>query len=384
MPHPHPDGSRGRRPVRRVTEVVRDGRIPLRAHPEWTRAFPWVVQGITVRRALAPRPGLDRADPSGRDLSDADRSGHDHADATRSGRDHSGRPDDEDLDFGLFTGAAAGAVMKRWEHLARERGCARMVHARQVHGRRITRHEAVPPGLLLVPPCDGHATRQPGTLLAVSVADCVPVFAVAPRARAVLLLHAGWRGVAGGILEAGLEMLERDFGTPPGNAHIHMGPAICGRCYEVGPEVHEALGLPRPSSPAHPVDLRRVLARRALAAGTDPGRLTISRFCTRCADAPFFSHRGGDAGRQIAVLGIAGNDPAVPSVGLCFGCAHSRVTGNRRGSVFWLCRRSANDARFRRYPRLPVLRCPGFEPSPAGEPRTGGSEPNGRDEDERG
>lgn len=54
---------------------------------------------------------------------------------------------------------------------------------------------------------------------------------------------------------------------------------------------------------------------------------------------------------------------ADPSVGLCSVCANSRVTGNRRGSIFWLCRLSAEDARFRRYPRLPVARCPGFEPA---------------------
>ena len=291
MAHPHPVGHRLGRPVRRVTEVARDGRIPLRAHPEWTRAFPWAIQGTTVRRAAAPRPDRDRA-------------GHNRASHDRASPTHTARPEAEDLDFGLFTGAPADAVMKRWELLARESGCARVVHARQVHGRAITAHEVVPPGLLLAPPCDGHATRRPGTLLAVSVADCVPIFAVAPRARAVMLLHAGWRGIAAGILEAGLGMLERDFGTHPRDAHIHMGPAICGRCYEVGREVHEALGLPRPASRARPVDLRRVLARRALAAGADPERLTTSRFCTRCADAPFFSHRGGDAGRQIAVLGI--------------------------------------------------------------------------------
>jgi len=58
---------------------------------------------------------------------------------------------------------------------------------------------------------------------------------------------------------------------------------------------------------------------------------------------------------------------ADPSVGLCSVCAHSRVTGNRRGSIFWLCRRSTDDARFRRYPRLPVARCPGFEPTAAGK-----------------
>ena len=66
---------------------------------------------------------------------------------------------------------------------------------------------------------------------------------------------------------------------------------------------------------------------------------------------------------------------ADPSVGLCPVCAHSRVTGNRRGSIFWLCRLSTDDARFRRYPRLPVARCPGFEPAAA----AGGTDDDGKD-----
>ena len=67
---------------------------------------------------------------------------------------------------------------------------------------------------------------------------------------------------------------------------------------------------------------------------------------------------------------------ADPTVGLCSVCVHSRVTGNRRGSIFWLCRLSADDARFRRYPRLPVARCPGFEPAAAGR-----AEEDGKDQD---
>ena len=50
-----------------------------------------------------------------------------------------------------------------------------------------------------------------------------------------------------------------------------------------------------------------------------------------------------------------------PGVGLCSVCRHHRVTGNRRGSRFWLCERAKTDARFSRYPPLPVLRCAGFE-----------------------
>ena len=119
MPRPQPGARSGSEPVRRVTEAMRHGRIPLRVHPEWARAFPWVVQGTTVRTGA-------------------------------------------DADFGLFTGAPAGEVMKRWESLAEDTGCGRMVHARQVHGRAVTLHEATPPGLLLAPPCDGHGAWRGG------------------------------------------------------------------------------------------------------------------------------------------------------------------------------------------------------------------------------
>lgn len=58
----------------------------------------------------------------------------------------------------------------------------------------------------------------------------------------------------------------------------------------------------------------------------------------------------------------------LPRVGLCSVCRHVKVAGNRRGSLFYLCQRSAEDPAFPRYPGLPVLACRGFEPqSPGGE-----------------
>jgi copper oxidase (laccase) domain-containing protein len=87
--------------------------------------------------------------------------------------------------------------------------------------------------------------------------------------------------------------------------HVHFGPAICGVCYEVGPEVHEALGLEVPAQNT-PVDLRAVLAQRAIAAGVHAANVSTSTYCTRCSDRIFFSHRGGDAGRQMGLIGIEG------------------------------------------------------------------------------
>jgi copper oxidase (laccase) domain-containing protein len=139
--------------------------------------------------------------------------------------------------------------------------------------------------------------------MGVTVADCVPVFLVVPGKRAAILLHAGWRGAAKGILEEGVKALGDPFDSNPEDAFLHLGPAICGSCYEVGPEVHAALGLQVPGAPT-PVDLRGVLAGRAVALGIPAERITRSAFCTRCGDSPFFSHRNGHSQRQVAFLGV--------------------------------------------------------------------------------
>jgi YfiH family protein len=179
------------------------------------------------------------------------------------------------------------------------------VHARQVHGRTVRHHREMAPGLHLVADCDGHVTRAPGVLLAVAVADCVPIFLVAPRARAVGVVHAGWRGVAAGVVEAGLDALKQRLDVAAVDVEAHLGPAICGGCYEVGPEVHRGLGLPDPGRAAT-VDLRGAVAGRLRRRGVPAAKISTSSWCTRCGDSPFFSHRGGDPHRQVAFVGVAG------------------------------------------------------------------------------
>jgi copper oxidase (laccase) domain-containing protein len=148
-------------------------------------------------------------------------------------------------------------------------------------------------------------TDEPGVLLAVAAADCVPVFLVAPDTRAVAVLHAGWRGAAGGVLERGLARLVEDLGATLDEMHVHFGPAICGSCYEVGPEVFGALGQAIPDTPT-PMNLRRILAELAEAYGVPRQRITTSAHCTRCTGSGLFSHRGGDRGRQVGYVGMRG------------------------------------------------------------------------------
>ena len=133
--------------------------------------------------------------------------------------------------------------------------------------------------------------------MAVSVADCVPVFIAHPSG-ATALIHSGWRGTAGRIIERAIAMLA-DLKLASRDLVVHCGPSICGKCYEVSPDVFTALtgrSVERPTT----VDLRALIADHASAAGVRD--ITISASCTRCDNDRFFSHRAGDDGRQLGVL----------------------------------------------------------------------------------
>jgi YfiH family protein len=208
------------------------------------------------------------------------------------------------------TGRAAGSfstaglepvrdVMARWKALRQSlrSGGPRLATARQVHGTRVIVHGTSWEGWLRCDDADGHAAVERGTAMAVSIADCVPVFIVHPSGAAALL-HSGWRGTAGRIVEQGIAALTLR-GVPVAELRVHLGPAICGRCYEVSPDVYERLTGSRPPAP-RVVDLRALIADQARAGGVR--HISVSDSCTRCHNARFYSHRAGDTERQLGVL----------------------------------------------------------------------------------
>lgn len=201
--------------------------------------------------------------------------------------------------FGLLTDEPVNVVMGRWAALRREMrtGGPRMATASQVHGAGVLVHQAGWEGWLRGDDADGHLSMERGTALVVTVADCVPVFLWHPSGAAALL-HSGWRGTAARIVERGIEALTQR-GAPASELRLHSGPAICGRCYEVSPDVFFTLTGRESAVPAT-VDLRALIADHARAMGVR--RITTSSSCTRCDNARFYSHRAGDAGRQLGVM----------------------------------------------------------------------------------
>ncbi len=211
----------------------------------------------------------------------------------------------------LFTTRADGNLSTQ-RGVAHERGraardelCARLAldwlcASRQVHRSdvQLVRALAGRGGEPVAIDADGHATALRGLGAMVLSADCLPVALAGDGA--VAMLHAGWRGLAAGVLEQGVRAL-RALGVGGAlEAAIGPGAGVC--CYEVGPEVHAALG--GVARDGGKIDLRAIARERLLTAGV--ARVHDVRACTIC-DERFFSHRreGERAGRQAGVAWLS-------------------------------------------------------------------------------
>jgi YfiH family protein len=104
----------------------------------------------------------------------------------------------------------------------------------QVHGTQVAAWESCR-GKDMPPAADGAVAHTPGAVLAVLTADCLPVLACSQDGQVIAALHAGWRGLAAGILEAGIAAMQ----VEPAQILVYLGPAIGPAAFEVGPEVRE-------------------------------------------------------------------------------------------------------------------------------------------------
>ncbi len=195
----------------------------------------------------------------------------------------------------------AGCGPEVWTRLAVDAGAAGapVAWASQVHGRSVL--HAAEGGM--VGEGDAIWTDVPGLLIAIRTADCVPIVAVS-RGR-VAAIHAGWRGLAAGVIEAGIEPLR---GCGP--IHAVVGPAICMDCYEVGEEVVSGVSKWTPEkvfvdwSRTRPhIDPGAAAVHQLSAAGVD--HVERIEVCSKC-DPRLWSHReeGPLAGRQAGVVGL--------------------------------------------------------------------------------
>jgi hypothetical protein len=209
------------------------------------------------------------------------------------------------LNLGLKTEDEPARVAENRRRLCKAAECdpAVATTAMQVHGARVARAE--PRGLVApvapLEPCDGLWSDRPGLALIVLTADCLPVVLCRTEGEpALAVLHAGWRGLLAGILEAGVAAL----GGAPAAC---VGPGIGLCCYEVGEEVAAPFRARFGAGVATGgrLDLRTATARALAAAGV--ASVSHVERCTACEADVFFSHRrdGGRTGRQGVVAYVA-------------------------------------------------------------------------------
>jgi polyphenol oxidase len=216
-------------------------------------------------------------------------------------------------------GHERGRAMR--DRLAEELDLSWLCASRQVHGATVQRvRELAGAGGEAVPiDADGHATTLRGAGMMVLTADCVPVAlgAAAERAGAsrggavVAMAHAGWRGLAAGVLEESVRALHELGATGPIEAVVGPCAGVC--CYEVGEEVHAAFRAAPAAGDTRSavgeyrdgnnINLRAIAQDRLLAAGV--ARVSHADACTIC-DERFFSHRrqGRAAGRQAGIAWV--------------------------------------------------------------------------------
>jgi YfiH family protein len=180
-------------------------------------------------------------------------------------------------------------------------GVERLARGYQEHGtvvRRVTVMLAPEQPGEQRPKADGQATTLAGVGATVLAADCLPVALGCDGA--VAMVHAGWRGLAAGVLEEGVRALREIAGAQPVLAIIGPGAGAC--CYEVGAEVHRAFGGAHRHG--RNIDLQAIARERLLSAGV--AEVHDLGACTIC-DERFFSHRreGARAGRQVGIAWLS-------------------------------------------------------------------------------
>jgi YfiH family protein len=219
------------------------------------------------------------------------------------------------MNLSYWVGDDERAVDTNWQRLRREVPELKLVaRLNQVHGNVV--HAATRDTATLRPAGDGIVTAEPGVMLGIFSADCVPILMVDSEHKVAGAMHAGWRGVISDIANAGVHAMTQ-LGAHASDIRAAMGPSIAQCCFEVdadlgdrfGREIEGAQNHTRAGRPGKAfIDLRAVVRDQLERAGLAPANIASVGPCTRCASDRFFSRRaagGKTTGLQMSFVGLA-------------------------------------------------------------------------------
>jgi YfiH family protein len=219
------------------------------------------------------------------------------------------------MNLSYWVGDDERAVDTNWQRLRREVPDLKLVaRLNQVHGNVI--HAATRDTAALRPAGDGIVTAEPGVMLGIFSADCVPILMIDSKHKVAGAMHAGWRGVISDIANAGVHAMTQ-LGARASDIRAAMGPSIGSCCFEVDAELADRFGREIDGAKNHTragrpgkavIDLRAIVRDQLERAGLSPANIANVGPCTRCAPDRFFSRRaagGTTTGLQMSFVGFA-------------------------------------------------------------------------------
>jgi len=215
------------------------------------------------------------------------------------------------MNLGTHVGDAPALVERNRQRLQQALGGAQPRYLQQVHGVEVADLDALS-DLGVEPTADAACTSQPRVAATVLVADCLPVLFAAPGGRVVAAAHAGWRGLAGGVLEASLQNVCERACCRAQEVQAILGPAIGPLAFEVGEEVRAAFVdrhaqtavAFKPGTPGKWwADIWQLARLRLEHAGMLPGQIAGGGLCTVRNPQRFYSYRRQSVtGRQVGCI----------------------------------------------------------------------------------
>ena len=219
------------------------------------------------------------------------------------------------MNLSYWVGDDERSVDTNWQRLRREVPDLKIVaRLNQVHGNVV--HAATRDTATLRPAGDGLVTAEPGVMLGVFSADCVPILMIDSKHKVAGAMHAGWRGVISDIANAGIHAMSQ-LGAHASDIRAALGPSIAQCCFEVDADlgdrfIREIDGARNHIRAGHPgkafIDLRAIVRDQLERARLVPANIASVGPCTRCASDRFFSRRaagGKTTGLQMSFIGFA-------------------------------------------------------------------------------